>query len=410
MNEPESIKVVLVGESGVGKTSIIQQFTSGQFDPHRETSLSAQFVSKTVKIKELDKEIKFDIWDTVGQEKYRSLAKIFYKDAKAIIFVYDITTEYSFNELKNYWYEETKANSDGNPILALVGNKIDLYESQKVSNNEGNDFAEKIGAIFQTTSAQSNSGIDTLFDNIGKKYLIPNYDYRSSDKKAQEEFLKKKEEENNKKDLNSDEELDEYLQKISGIIPQKTKEKNKETNIIKGSNLNIKESRFLIEEENFHNNLPDEKNTNIDLDEFGENENIFNETVPLNLTYDWSEKYTPIKPRYSNRVRVGYEWNKYNQVHYNIDNPPPKIIQGYKFNIFYPSLIDKTKTPTYFLERGDALDMCIIRFHAGAPYEDIAFKIVNREWDMTEKAAFKNIFDKGILKLYFKFKRYRYKR
>ena len=97
MNEPESIKVVLVGESGVGKTSIIQQFTSGQFDPHRETSLSAQFVSKTVKIKELDKEIKFDIWDTVGQEKYRSLAKIFYKDAKAIIFVYDITTEYSFN-------------------------------------------------------------------------------------------------------------------------------------------------------------------------------------------------------------------------------------------------------------------------------------------------------------------------
>ncbi len=201
MNEPESIKVVLVGESGVGKTSIIQQFTSGQFDPHRETSLSAQFVSKTVKIKELDKEIKFDIWDTVGQEKYRSLAKIFYKDAKAIIFVYDITTEYSFNELKNYWYEETKANSDGNPILALVGNKIDLYESQKVSNNEGNDFAEKIGAIFQTTSAQSNSGIDTLFDNIGKKYLIPNYDYRSSDKKAQEEFLKKKEEENNKKDL-----------------------------------------------------------------------------------------------------------------------------------------------------------------------------------------------------------------
>ncbi len=201
MNEPESIKVVLVGESGVGKTSIISQFTTKKFDPHRETSLSAQFISKTVNFQDLGKEIKFDIWDTVGQEKYRSLAKIFYKDAKAIIFVYDITTEYSFNELKNYWYEETKANSDGNPILALVGNKIDLYESQKVSNNEGNDFAEKIGAIFQTTSAQSNSGIDTLFDNIGKKYLIPNYDYRSSDKKAQEEFLKKKEEENNKKDL-----------------------------------------------------------------------------------------------------------------------------------------------------------------------------------------------------------------
>ena len=201
MNEPTSVKVVLLGESGVGKTSIINQFISKKFNPKMSTSVSAQFTSKIMEFPEQKRTLRFDIWDTVGQEKYRSLAKIFYKDAKAIIFVYDITTEYSFNELKNYWYEETKANSDGNPILALVGNKIDLYESQKVSNNEGNDFAEKIGAIFQTTSAQSNSGIDTLFDNIGKKYLIPNYDYRSSDKKAQEEFLKKKEEENNKKDL-----------------------------------------------------------------------------------------------------------------------------------------------------------------------------------------------------------------
>jgi small GTP-binding protein len=201
MNEPESIKVVLVGESGVGKTSIISQFTTKKFDPHRETSLSAQFISKTVNFQDLGKEIKFDIWDTVGQEKYRSLAKIFYKDAKVIVFVYDITTEYSFNELKNYWYEETKSNTDGNPILAVVGNKIDLYKDQKVSNNDGKEFADKIGAIFQTTSAQSDSGISTLFDNIGKTYLVPNFDYRATDKTAQENFLKKKQEENSKKDM-----------------------------------------------------------------------------------------------------------------------------------------------------------------------------------------------------------------
>ena len=201
MSEPESIKVVLVGESGVGKTSIIQQFTAKKFDPHRETSLSAQFISKTVNFQDLGKEIKFDIWDTVGQEKYRSLAKIFYKDAKVIVFVYDITTEYSFNELKNYWYEETRSNTDGSPILAVVRNKIDLYKDQKVSNNDGKEFAEKIGAIFQTTSAQSDSGISTLFDNIGKTYLIPNFDYRATDKTAQENFMKKKQEENNKKDM-----------------------------------------------------------------------------------------------------------------------------------------------------------------------------------------------------------------
>jgi small GTP-binding protein len=201
MSEPESIKVVLVGESGVGKTSIISQFTSKKFDLHRETSLSAQFISKTVNFQDLGKEIKFDIWDTVGQEKYRSLAKIFYKDAKVIVFVYDITTEYSFNELKNYWYEETRSNTDGSPILAVVGNKIDLYKEQKVSNNDGKEFAEKIGAIFQTTSAQSDSGISTLFDNIGKTYLIPNFDYRATDKTAQENFMKKKQEENTKKDM-----------------------------------------------------------------------------------------------------------------------------------------------------------------------------------------------------------------
>ena len=197
-DESESIKVVLLGESGVGKTSIISQFTVNKFDPHRETSLSAQFASKTLDFPDLGQSIKFDIWDTVGQEKYRSLAKIFYKDAKVIIFVYDITREFSFESIKNYWYKETRENWDGTPILAIVGNKIDLYSEVKVSNNDGNAFAEEIGAIFQTTSAASNSGITNLFENIGKTYLVPGFDYRSGDKKAQEDFMKKKQEENKK--------------------------------------------------------------------------------------------------------------------------------------------------------------------------------------------------------------------
>ena len=198
MNEPEPLKVVLVGESGVGKTSIISQFTSNTFDPHRETSLSAQFISKTIEFTDLGKAIKFDIWDTVGQEKYRALAEIFYRDAKVIVFVYDITTDYSFTELKNYWYAETKSKSTGKPLLAVVANKVDLYNDQKVSNTEGMAFAEEIGAIFQTTSALSNSGITSLFENIGKTYLIPGFDYKATDKKAQEEFLKKKKEEDDK--------------------------------------------------------------------------------------------------------------------------------------------------------------------------------------------------------------------
>ena len=201
MNEPEAIKVVLVGESGVGKTSIISQFTTHNFDPHRETSLSAQFITKIVEFEDIGKSIKFDIWDTVGQEKYRALAEIFYRDAKVIVFVYDITTDFSFQELKKYWYEETKSKSTGKPILALVANKIDLYNDQQVSNNDGMAFAQEIGAIFQTTSALSDQGISTLFENIGKTYLIPGFDYKATDKKAQEDYLKRKREEddNNEK-------------------------------------------------------------------------------------------------------------------------------------------------------------------------------------------------------------------
>ena len=220
MDDEEAIpvKVVLLGESGVGKTSIISQFTANKFNPRCPTSVSAQFISKIINFPEYNKKIKFDIWDTVGQEKYRSLAKIFYKDAIVIVFVYDITTEYSFNELKNYWYEETRANSDKNPILAVVGNKVDLYNDQKVSNNEGKEFAEKIGAIFQTTSAKSDSGITNLFDNIGKTYLIPGYDYTAMDKKAQEEYMKKKQEEDKEK---------ESKKKTKGIQLDKKKVKEK---------------------------------------------------------------------------------------------------------------------------------------------------------------------------------------
>jgi small GTP-binding protein len=201
MSEPEQIKVVLLGSSGVGKTSIIKQFINKSFDPHQSTSLSAKFLSKVIEFPEINKSIKFDIWDTVGQEKYHSLAKIFYKNAKIIILVYDVTNVDSYKEITEFWYKETKDNADGNAIYAVVANKIDLFESQKVKNEEGKEFADGIKAIFQATSALSDTGILTLFENLGKTYLIPNYNYQSDDKKAQEEYLKKQK--NGKKDASN---------------------------------------------------------------------------------------------------------------------------------------------------------------------------------------------------------------
>jgi hypothetical protein len=141
-----------------------------------------------------------------------------------------------------------------------------------------------------------------------------------------------------------------------------------------------------------------------------ENEEIFaaEEVVSTASRQSWAHKYRPRKPRYFNRVQMGYEWNKYNQTHYDYDDPPPKVVQGYKFNIFYPDLIDKTKAPTYRIERehgrkrGQSFapageeDTCLIRFMAGPPYEDIAFRIVDKEWDYSAKRerGFKSTFEK----------------
>ncbi|CAM9269242.1 unnamed protein product [Scytosiphon promiscuus] len=121
-------------------------------------------------------------------------------------------------------------------------------------------------------------------------------------------------------------------------------------------------------------------------------------------TYWWHDKFRPRKPRYFNRVKTGYDWNKYNQTHYDHDNPPPKTVQGYKFNVFYPDLIDRQETPTYHLEKADHPGFAILRFHAGPPYEDIAFKIINREWEFGRKRGFRCVFERGVLSLYFNFK------
>lgn len=147
----------------------------------------------------------------------------------------------------------------------------------------------------------------------------------------------------------------------------------------------------------------------------GDGEAGFSVEAPSALVPDqaywWQDKYRPRKPRYFNRVKTGYEWNKYNRTHYERENPPPKIVQGYKFNIFYPDLIDPTQTPVYLLEPipGEP-DHCIIRFRAGPPYEDIAFKIVRKEWDYNRRRGFRCVFDRGVLQLYFNFKRYFYRR
>ena len=126
-------------------------------------------------MKNLNKSLQFDIWDTAGQERYRALTKFFYKDAAIAILVYDITRKDSFEEMKNYWYNQLKNFSGKNIIIGIAGNKSDLFDKEAVSEEEARKFATEIGAIFRLTSACNNNNIDELFYAVGNLYLDPKF-------------------------------------------------------------------------------------------------------------------------------------------------------------------------------------------------------------------------------------------
>ena len=192
-NEDQTIKckVVLLGKSGVGKTSIISRYTTNVFKESLMTTPGANFITKKVNFPKANKTIKFEIWDTAGQERYRSLAKVFYNNASACILVYDITNKDTFNDIMNYWIPELKENAPKDTILALAGNKSDLYLEEQVNDNEGKNLAKNINAIYLRTSAKLNSSIDELFNNIGNKYLNPEMEIISN--LTKEEMIQKSE-------------------------------------------------------------------------------------------------------------------------------------------------------------------------------------------------------------------------
>lgn len=184
-DERKLIKVVLIGEVGVGKSSIISSFLNKPFSSVQLSTMGASFAAKTLYIEEEKKYIKFDIWDTAGQERFRTMIKGFYKTASVAIMIYDITRVQSFEQLKQYWYHEIKENSSEDIsksiciftyiiVYALVGNKNDMYYNEQIDESIGQKYAKDIGAIFKLTSAKLGHGIQDLFIQIGKQYLKDN--------------------------------------------------------------------------------------------------------------------------------------------------------------------------------------------------------------------------------------------
>jgi small GTP-binding protein len=166
-------KIVLLGEAGVGKTSIITRYISGSFSQVVMTSTGSSFVAKKIELDD-KKKIKLQIWDTAGQERYRSLAKIFYQSAAVAVLVYDVTLKKSFEQLKEYWVKEIKDNAPDNIIIAIAANKSDDYLNQDVDTADGKKLAKSLDALFICTSAKLGNGIEELFKLSGEKFLNPN--------------------------------------------------------------------------------------------------------------------------------------------------------------------------------------------------------------------------------------------
>lgn len=168
-------KVTLLGESGVGKTCIISRYVNNIFEDNVMSTSGASYAYKEISIPDKQTSIRFEIWDTAGQEKYRSITKLFYNDAAAVILVYDVTDTDSLEELKNYWLKQVRDQAPKNAVVAIVGNKNDLIEEIAVPDEEGKKFAQENNAIFMSVSAMSGYSIDNLFMEIGLKFLDPEH-------------------------------------------------------------------------------------------------------------------------------------------------------------------------------------------------------------------------------------------
>ena len=166
--KPIPCKLILVGDSGVGKTCIISRYMN-EYKPNIGSTLSTTYFTKLAIIDGY--KINFQIWDTVGQEQYRSLNSLFFKDAHICLMVFDITRKVSFESIKDYWYNAVISNGLEGIIFGLAGNKNDLYENETVDRNDVKEFSNEINAVFKYTSAKQNVSIDELFLELGKNFV-----------------------------------------------------------------------------------------------------------------------------------------------------------------------------------------------------------------------------------------------
>ncbi|RKP24797.1 small GTPase superfamily, partial [Syncephalis pseudoplumigaleata] len=156
-NRVFQFKLVLLGESAVGKSSLVLRFVKDQFDDYRESTIGAAFLTQSLQL-ESGVTIKYEIWDTAGQERYKSLAPMYYRNANCAVVVYDITQMSSLEKAKS-WIEELHKQADPNIVIALAGNKADLSARRAVPTEVAKAFASEHGLLFLETSAKTAENV-----------------------------------------------------------------------------------------------------------------------------------------------------------------------------------------------------------------------------------------------------------
>lgn len=163
MSKPNNIKTVLLGSSGVGKSSLMYRYVTNGWDDNIQTTLGAAFMDKTVTYR--DRPFKFQIWDTAGQEKYAPLAQMYYKDANVALLVFDLTSRETFASLKS-WKAELHDKGPKNLVIAVVGNKCDDVDNIQITQQEAEALATEMKAFYMKTSAKENMNVQELFDKV----------------------------------------------------------------------------------------------------------------------------------------------------------------------------------------------------------------------------------------------------
>lgn len=172
MNCDFTIKIIIVGNSNVGKSCILTKFVDNEFNLSNSTTIGVDY--KTYRINYSNKDIKLLIWDTAGQEKFKAITKFFYKGAQVVIICFDLTNKNSFNDI-DIWLEEIRKEKTSDSIIVLVGTKSDLTSSRVITKEEGikKTTQLKLYAYFET-SAKTNQGIDEVFNSVVKLYCTLN--------------------------------------------------------------------------------------------------------------------------------------------------------------------------------------------------------------------------------------------